>query len=259
MRVKLFICFILILFFEIKVQSTENTDLIKKYKFFIDKLPDTDICMILYAKSEYSSLLQNNKNLSESVFRIFLEKYYKIIKSVRVYDEHKLKDNGVLLKESEGHRYLEYDYVFLYEMIRDRNFEIKKYIEFMILESQEKIGEDGGLFISWENLRERILRWETFAQTNPELEETKSVIIPEIKKLFKWYICGLDNTRIYKFKTKKLSIQLKKSYETFLKKNLKSGNYDLMKKLNNLYSSSNLVITDEIKKYLSEKGYRIIF
>jgi len=104
---------------------------------------------------------------------------------------------GVIYYMSEGDWYMAPDYNFYLEDVLNKyNLNIKHYLHFINTENKTRVAHDGGLIISWEDLRLKIMRFEKFVEKYPKLPETKSDIIPKLDKFIDIYLFGLDNTPI---------------------------------------------------------------
>ncbi|MEZ4525697.1 MAG: hypothetical protein R2941_07240 [Desulfobacterales bacterium] len=125
--------------------------------------------------------------------------------------------------DGEGGWDLRQDFDFLCDMLRDWPVDANKYLVFMKEESKQDVVMDGGLVIPWDELRKRIIRFEEFATRYPNLQETKTIIEPELKWLLHVYLAGLDNSPVFDWESKKMNPELKKSYEIFLEENRNSA------------------------------------
>jgi hypothetical protein len=97
--------------------------------------------------------------------------------------------------DSEGTLSLAEDLHVYDEFVPQLPRDLRDYVRFMVKEDQ-RIAEDAGILITWEQLRARIGRWEEFAQLHPNLPETASEVQAEVERLTDWLLCGIDNSRV---------------------------------------------------------------
>lgn len=161
--------------------------------------------------------------------------------------------NGIVFESSEGYWYLAENNEFLLnEVLKGYSFNLKKYVAFLIDENNKhpEILEDAGLRISWDELRERIIRWELFSKKYPDMKETNEEVISAIGGI-KWmlsaYLGGFifDNTPIYIRSTRRIRNDVKISYERFLKENEDSTYWPLVKKVYDMYKGNDFMFMEE--------------
>jgi hypothetical protein len=99
----------------------------------------------------------------------------------------------------------------------------KDYVLFWSREADERVVEDAGLVISWEELRLRLTRWERFRSLHATIPEAPVALEREIRDLAAFYLCGVDNTPIFGWDSGALDQKLKTSYERFLSENQSSA------------------------------------
>jgi len=71
------------------------------------------------------------------------------------------------------------------------------YVRFLSHEDAETIGADAALNLTWRQLGDRLLRWEDFARSHPQLKEIDSEVKPHILNLADLFLFGTDNTQTY--------------------------------------------------------------
>jgi hypothetical protein len=130
--------------------------------------------------------------------------------------------------------------------------ELAEWVTFWAAETPQRIADDASLVIGWDDLRQRIARWETFGRAHPELPETQVEVLPHVANLVAIYVFGIDNSRAYDERfgttpsydvrvgaappndpragrardwTIRVDPQLKASYDRFLVKNRDSAYY----------------------------------
>lgn len=178
-------------------------------------------------------------------------KYAAILKELYGY-----RNCGMNFYQSEGDWYLKEDIVFLIKMfpVSGRN-ELKDFLIFLNNED-ERIAEDAGLIISWDDLRKRILCWEQFVEKHPDFLETINEVKPGLATLVGVYLVGLPNTQAYRVhSTGEIEPKLKKSYEIFLQQNKSSSFYNLISEVYNILKKHNFKINKELVDFLNSQGY----
>lgn len=124
----------------------------------------------------------------------FAAKYQRELTQLARYAEC-----GMRFAKQEGDWYLEGDPDFLLESAAPVKSEYMDYLLFRRAEAGQRLVEDAGLMVSWEELARRIFRWELFAAVHPSLPETHTTIEPEIRRMISLYLHGADNTAPYDF------------------------------------------------------------
>ncbi len=98
---------------------------------------------------------------------------------------------------------------------------------FIFTKKTDGMAGDGGLYISYDELRQNIVLGDAIIQKNPH-----SVVADLVRKTTNWmswvYLLGLDNTPIYDLQSKKILPEVKKSYEKFLNGNKTSALYPIV-------------------------------
>jgi hypothetical protein len=128
--------------------------------------------------------------------------------------------------------------------------ELGEWVTFWAAETPQRIADDASLVIGWDDLRQRIARWEAFARAHPELPETQVEVRPHVANLVAIYVFGISNTRAYDTRsgesptydvrvggappagarawTMRIDPQLKASYDRFLVENRDSAYYKVI-------------------------------
>jgi hypothetical protein len=139
---------------------------------------------------------------------------------------HAYRAAGFVFRSSEGMWYLAPDAAFLSAVAAQLPLgELADWVRFWAAEEPQLITEDAGLMVSWEAVRKRIGRWETFARLHPSLPERREEIEPHARALVALYLFGVDNTPAYDadYQVRPLRFQivpeLLESYERFLREN----------------------------------------
>ena len=90
--------------------------------------------------------------------------------------------------------------------------DLADFVRFSLAEAAQRVGGDGALGLSWEELRARLMRWEEFARRYPQLPETHNVVELEIPHLAELYFFGVDNTPTFDFGTGRIYPELVASW-----------------------------------------------
>lgn len=150
--------------------------------------------------------------------------------------------------------------------------ELREWVTFWAGEQSQRVAEDAGLVIGWDDLRQRLGRWEAFARAHPELPETQVEVLPHVANLVAIYVFGIPNTRAYDTRsaetpvydvraggppparagawTMRIDPQLKSSYDRFLVENRDSAYYTVIDGIVTRIRKSGGVPTKELVDFL---------
>lgn len=112
--------------------------------------------------------------------------------------------------------------------------DLADWVAFWSREGRQRLAEDAGLVVGWDDIRQRLIRWEDFARRHPDLPETRIEVRPQVNGFLSWYLFGIDNSPAYDTphvpaaRTFRLDPALKTSYERFIKENASSSFHDLI-------------------------------
>ncbi|MCK5347403.1 MAG: hypothetical protein KAR20_28530, partial [Candidatus Heimdallarchaeota archaeon] len=198
------------------------------------------------------------------------EESYKIIESnhrnalIELEKFRHCSSYGMKFYMAEGDWYLRENTDFLIQVSSVLTGDLREFILFNGTEMKTRIAEDASLLISWDELRQRIIRWENFAKLHPDLEETKKEIEPQIPRMVQWYLTGIDNTRAYDYDdyyggTAKINSELRKSYEIFIKENTGSSYYPLIQSVYTILLKHEFKCQRELGYFLINNGYRVYY
>lgn len=115
---------------------------------------------------------------------------------------------GFSIYEGEGDLYPGLDSVTITEFAHYLPADLEGYLWFRAREDVETIVYDAGLWLSWEELRKTLTRWESAAQRYPKLEETKLEVEPHIRWLAWLYFFGVSNTPSFDFTSGQIDPEL---------------------------------------------------
>ncbi len=122
-------------------------------------------------------------------------------------------DCGFTFSAAEGDLYPAQDSATLLEFVPRLPPTLASYIRFRAREDAQEVGGDAALALSWEQLRQRLLRWESFARGHPQLPETSAEIQPAIRGLAESYFFGEDNTPTFDGQTGRIAPALVASWK----------------------------------------------
>jgi hypothetical protein len=251
-----------------KLFPPESKDAQKGFRIFRKYYQETisEVDKSFYENGELLKLLNQMARLAGNHLDNPMPKFEKLktteAKQIRkenkkgIEELNKYRNCGMDFYNAEGDWYLSEDSEYLVkEVLPDYNFELKEYVIFLSKEEKQRLAEDAGLLITWEELRKRIIRWENFHENHQELLEAKTEIKPKLNNLVTIYLNGTDNSPIYDYKTNRLDGNLKISYESFLKKNRASSFYKLIKTAYDIYKKHDFNKNDELTEFLKKSGY----
>lgn len=161
---------------------------------------------------------------------------------------------GMNFGSSEGTWYLKGDLDFILEASSITTGGYKDYVGFYVAEWKKDVVEDGGLLISWDDLRKRIVRWEQFAVQHPQLPEIEKVVKLDLSWMINVYLAGIDNSPVYG-SGGRLDSKLQRSYEVFLKEGTASAYYNVIRDVYAIWNKNEFKVSKELVVYLQAKGY----
>ena len=130
---------------------------------------------------------------------------------------HQYTNAGLNFGQAEGMWYLQSDPDFLREAASVTIGDFKAYLRFNAEECKQRIAEDGGILIPWDDLRKKIIREEGFAKQHPNLPEVEKDLKGSTSWMMNVYLAGIENSSIDNYGVQ-LTPEVKNSYETFLRK-----------------------------------------
>lgn len=169
-----------------------------------------------------------------------------------------LKRIGVRFVQCEGMMNPFEDFSFYNrEVLKGFDLEINDYVNFIAEEYKKIIFCDEAIRIPWDDLRKRIIRWETFAKNHPDLSETNNHIKETLQKLVHLYIFGGANTPAYNYSEpcREIIPDAKKSYEIFLIENKNSNFYGLVEHVYEISKKNDFCLSGELKEFYEKYEY----
>lgn len=238
----------------VEATKSENVNPIHEYKSYIDNLDVKDINSVSKALEKVKTYLGENIEINDELYREFSTLYMIITSEIEdsaslMNDPESLKVNGFRVNVSESGGFIGSKPGFLSEnfnaYVSDGIKEYLKISDEELRQLGEETGtyliEDAGVSISWDQLADRIIAWENYINKYPNYPEVSEAEANIEFYLYVYTASVLDNTMIFSFDDKKLTQEVKESYERFIQKysgskyyNFISGYYDILK--NNDYT-----------------------
>jgi len=158
------------------------------------------------------------------------------------------------IKQGEGDWYLCPDFDWLAAAARPVASGLSEFLGFAAREARERVVEDGGLQIPWDDLRLRIVRWDAFARSHPTLPEVAKEVRPDLGRLFTAYLCPLlPNTTEYDRDTGVLDPSLQASYRRFVAENHDATGHAFLEGLLSLLKTEKYRLTPAVEAYLNRQ------
>lgn len=158
-----------------------------------------------------------------------------------------LQSHGFKFKNIEGGYFIVYDRQHFVDNFRDVLTPlVLDYYTVYANDINARYEYDAMLIVEWDVLRQKILRYEEYANKYKNVECGK-YYLAEAENMagiyLNTYLYGMDNTDIYDYGTGKLLESLKASYEKFILKNKSSKYYDIIHDKYNSYMKNNFRIS----------------
>jgi hypothetical protein len=122
-------------------------------------------------------------------------------------------------------------------------------------EEAEGYSEDAGLRISWDQLAERIVRWERFLDANPGF-----LLVDEGRfwygSYLAVYLTGMDNSRVFESPRETLDPRVRASYERFLTRHAESGTAQLVRGYLDVLGRNGWRAEPDVAAFLKANGIR---
>lgn len=167
----------------------------------------------------------------------------------------RIKIVGWELKSGEGSYYIGAQGGWIskeFEQILNKSW--KDFFAIRDVEIKEGFAEDSSLIISWEEVGDRIIKWEKFMAQYPRFPLVKS-----IDRRYNDYVKSLlsgvgSNSPTYNWSDKKLLPEVKKEYERFIKVNTTSKYHQVFKDYYELLSRNNFIVDKKAHSFLKKEG-----
>ncbi len=154
-----------------------------------------------------------------------------------------LQSHGFKFKNIEGGYFIAYNRQHFVDNFRDALTPlVLDYYTVYANDKNKGYENDAALDVEWDVLRQKILRYEEYANKYKDVECGKYYLTAAENMAgiyLNTYLYGMDNTDIYNYETGTLLEGLKVSYERFIKENKSSKYYDIIHDKYNGYLKNN--------------------
>ncbi|MGZ3884812.1 MAG: hypothetical protein ACXVPQ_02885 [Bacteroidia bacterium] len=218
----------------------------KSFKSYLEKSGIDSLTSIPFALDYINTCLAPNSPDRDSVFFYFKEKFYAVTNKLSdslntKYNalmeqfakdsttaelkafKNNLKACGIDIFSSEGMYYLDVIPDYFYTNFKNQVSEgTAGFLDIRKDEMKEGFSEDAGMLISFEQLYQRIKRWEKFIKKYPG-----TVYSDEAGSYYQTYIqtlmTGMDNSRVFDYETNALLPEVKTLYEKIIREEPESA------------------------------------
>jgi len=246
---------------------------LKSFKLYLNRLNEDSLNSIPYALDYVKTCISTDYSERDSVFLLFnikffavtnrlnenLDKKYKTIINQLYKDSttveltnfrKNLEMCGIDIFSSEGMYYLDVIPDYFYNNFSNRVSE--SISEFLVIrkgELKEGFSEDAGMLISFEDLYQRVKRWENFIHKYPT-----TIYNNEANLFYTTYLetlmTGMDNSRIFDFDSSSLKPEIKTLYEKIKKEELESPTTKIISSYYDFLARHNFKANDSISIFL---------
>lgn len=167
-----------------------------------------------------------------------------------------LKSFGIGLFMTEGTFYLDVKPDYFVSIFNGKVSKgLDAYLNLRAQELKEGFSEDAGLLVSFEQLYERVQKWETFINEYPN-----SIMIDDAKSYFETYLetllTGMDNSRVFDdSENPKLLPEIKSLYEAIIGSNANRKSTEIIKGYYIILTQNDFRYSAELDSYLKEHGF----
>ncbi|WP_415405832.1 hypothetical protein ACLHDG_08690 [Sulfurovum sp. CS9] len=248
--------------------SFANKCPLQEFRQYVDKLDKSKIESVNRLKDNYKKTISKQSPQCRSMLFGSFRHYYDQMTQAHITSvEEKLNEKyplspkeekryktelekvGLRLDQSEGMYYVEADSAwFLKEFGAGLTDAWTKYFKQWNYETINYFSEDGVMLISFEELRKRVVFWESFLNDYPDFPEGNNVH-ETLSNYLSFYLSGLYSTLNFSH-IPISSTDIRKSYENFLKLNTQSKYYEVVKSQYNIIKDNAFVIDEKVSKKL---------
>ncbi|MCG6193122.1 SH3 domain-containing protein [Leptospira sp. FAT2] len=250
--------------FDAYLKRVSGKDSLADYLKYLEDLKPGEFSSLKNAEKKFLTTFTADSTEAENAFRIYTKfvnfqsgtlgdrLQQQLQTDYGKYDTElalKLKAHGLTVEYCEGDGALVEYYDHYWKLLKDYNFPFKEYVRLMKTVGYAYVC-DGGIGISWEEMRNRIAKMETFLKEQKPIPE-KIEVEALLKDYMDRYANGLDNTPVCECKDEicSLASEPQKSYRNFLGQNKTSAYFSFVEKLSGMYSKSRNRCTEEIRNY----------
>ena len=250
---------------------------LKSYKLYLDQLENDSITSIPFALDYIQTCLLTDNVDRDSIFFLFHKKFYAITSSLNdslntkykflvnqiEYDsstvelksfENNLAVCGIGIYSTDGTYYLDAIPDFLYNTFKNRVSE--GLVEFLYIRKEELkqgFSQDAAMLISFEDLYQRVKRWENFLKNYPN-----TVYNSEAISYFETYLVtlmtGMDNSKIFDFQYNSLLPEINTLYENIIKDEPISATTEIISSYYTFLARHDFKENDSIQIFLKMNG-----
>jgi len=247
----------------------------ESFKKYINGLNDKDPASIPFALDYIETCISPNLAEKDSVLLLFNVKFYKVSNTLsdsletkyanvlkRMEDKPNsqkpkaltgnLKACGIGIFSTEGNYYLDILPDYLYENFQTRVSDAaKSYLLIRKEELKKGFSEDAGMLISFDELYQRVKRWEKFLNHYPA-----NVYVGQANDYYTDYLetllTGMDNSRVFDMDSNILLPEVKTIYEKAIQEDPDSKTSQLISSYYNFLSRHDFKQTDSVDVFLKE-------
>lgn len=215
---------------------------INGFENLINSLDRESLISIAISKEYIEKRLDKSIQISDSLYYAYLKFFYETVNhfNATLYEQNltlitKINNGEVDSKTTEFHNLLEkcdlelfssegYYYVdskadFFYNLFTSRlSIPLIEYIRIRRIELKEGFSHDAFMIISFEQLSNRVKKWEDYITNYPDAYNIK-----EAKYYYQTYLetflTGMDNSRVFEMGGGGLNAQIKALYQSYVKEN----------------------------------------
>jgi hypothetical protein len=251
---------------------------LKEFRTFTQSLTKFDLYTISTTANYLTEFLPKaNQTDRDSTFLYFLRTFYRVVNNltdslnikypatIKKLEEGKVDAETQNFKEylglfgaglfmTEGMFYVdvEPDY-FLGIFGKQVSKGLNDYLIQRKQELTEGFSEDAGLMITFDQVYERVLKWEKLITENPNF-----IMVDNSHQFYETYLetllTGMDNSRVFDFENEKLIPAVKKLYESVIMSGPNTKSTEIIKGYYNLLAESDFKYSTKVDEYLKKNG-----
>lgn len=249
----------------------------QSFKKYLDKLDNKNISSIPIALDYVKTCLAPNSHDQDSIFFLFNVKFYSAANNfsdsfesrfpelISQLNEDKksielksflenIKDCGLDICMTEGTYYFDVTYDYFYNNFKDRvSPGVKEYLNIRKDELKQGFSEDAGLLINFEELYQRVKRWDNYIAKYPNTLYTKMVNYYHNTYL-ESLLTGMDNSRVFDLDANSINPEVKLLYEKIIREEPKSQTTNIISEYYSFLSRHNFTENDSIDLFLKSYG-----
>jgi len=211
-------------------------EVLSVYKTYLDNLPDESLKSIALAWDFINNCVDIDNPSGDSIYLLFNNKYYQVVNRINEsFDQkygnmveqidnnansselkefkHNLAACGLDVYVSEGMHYLDAQPDYFLNKFSDRvSAGVFEFLKIRSHELKQGFSDDAAMLISFEELYQRVIRWERFINEYPN-----SILSQEANSFYKIYLevllTGMDNSRVFDLENNTINPEVKSLYE----------------------------------------------